>query len=99
VSIGDMNKSDTSRAAQITTETEKAFIPSHAVKARVNLRPSASLHTTPIAVLNVGTEVEYINKSDGWYFVNTRSHGKGWCSSEYLSPLLPRNRNPRLIDN
>ena len=89
VSIGDMNKSDTSRAAQITTETEKAFIPSHAVKARVNLRPSASLHTTPIAVLNVGTEVEYINKSDGWYYVNTQSHGKGWCSSDYLSPLLP----------
>jgi hypothetical protein len=99
VSIADMNKSDTSRVVQITTETEKAFIPSHTVKARVNLRPSASLHATPIAVLNVGTEVEYINKSDGWYFVNTRSHGKGWCSSEYLSPLLPRNRNPRLIDN
>jgi len=35
----------------------KAFIPTHTVKARVNLRPSASLHTSPIAVLNVGSEV------------------------------------------
>jgi hypothetical protein len=65
----------------------KVFIPTHTVKARVNLRPSASLHTTPIAVLNVGTEIEYISKSDGWYYVNTQSHGKGWCSSDYLSPL------------
>jgi len=68
------------------------FIPTHTVKARVNLRPSASLHTTPIAVLNVGTEVEYISKSDGWYYVNTQSHGKGWCSSEYLSPLSSTQR-------
>jgi hypothetical protein len=70
----------------------KAFIPTHTVKAKVNLRPSASLRTTPITVLNVGTEVEYISKSDGWYYVNTQSHGKGWCSSDHLSPLLPTQR-------
>jgi hypothetical protein len=91
-SASDMNESNASRAIQITTGTEKAFVPSHTVKARVNLRPSASVHTTPIAVLNVGTEVEYISNSDGWYYVNTRSHGKGWCSSDHLSPLLPTQR-------
>jgi hypothetical protein len=75
------------RAVQRTSETEKAFVPTHTVKARVNLRPSASLKSTPIAVLDVGTEVQYIRRSDGWYYVNTLSHGKGWCSSDYLSPL------------
>jgi hypothetical protein len=90
----EANESNVSRVVQTATETGEAFIPSHAVKARVNLRPSASLHTTPIAVLNVGTEVEYISKSDGWYYVNTLAHGKGWCSSEYLSPLSPAQRIP-----
>ena len=90
----ETNESNVSRAVQTATETGEAFIPSHTVKARVNLRPSASLHTTPIAVLNVGTEVEYISKSDGWYYVNTLAHGKGWCSSEYLSPLSPAKRIP-----
>jgi hypothetical protein len=88
----DMNESSASRVVDNAPEAVKVFIPTHTVKARVNLRPSASLHTTPIAVLNVGTEVEYISKSDSWYYVNTRSHGKGWCSSEYLSPLLPTQR-------
>jgi|GEM_PF-1169707 len=88
----DMNESSASRVVDNTTETGKAFIPTHTVKARVNLRPSASLHTTPIAVLNVGTEVEYISKSDGWYYVNTQSHGKGWCSSDFLSPLSSPQR-------
>jgi len=91
-SASDMNDSNASSVVNNAIETGKAFIPSHTVKARVNLRPSASLHTTPIAVLNVGTEVEYISKSDGWYYVNTQSQGKGWCSSEYLSPLLPTQR-------
>jgi uncharacterized protein YgiM (DUF1202 family) len=86
---GTIKESNVSRAVQTATETGEAFFPSHTVKAKVNLRPSASLHTTPIAVLNVGTEVEYISKSDGWYYVNTLTHGKGWCSSEYLSPLSP----------
>ncbi len=87
-----MPESADSSAIQISTETEEAFNPSHIVKARVNLRPSASLHTTPIAVLNIGTEVEYISKSDGWFYVNTQSHGKGWCSSDHLSPLLSTQR-------
>ncbi len=89
----DMNESNGSSANQITTEAEKAFVPTHIVKARVNLRPSASLNTKPIAVLNVGTEVEYISKSDGWYYVNTQSHGKGWCSPDYLSHLSSTQRN------
>ena len=67
--------------------TEQAFVPTHRVNARINLRPSTSVQTTPIAVLDVGTEVEYISETDGWYYVKTRSHGKGWCSSDYLSSL------------
>jgi hypothetical protein len=88
----EMNEPDAARANQTANEAEKAFVPSHIVKSRVNLRPSASLHTTPISVLDVGTEVEYIGRSDGWYYVNTRSHGKGWCSSSHLSPLLSTQR-------
>jgi hypothetical protein len=88
----DMNESGASRVVDNAPEAVKVFIPTHTVKARVNLRPSASLHTTPIAVLNVGTEVEYISKSDGWYYVNTQSHGKGWCSSDFLSPLSSTQR-------
>ena len=88
----DMNESIASRVVDNTPETGKAFAPTHTAISRVNLRPSASLNTTPIAVLNVGTGVEYISKSDGWYYVNTQSNGKGWCSSDYLSPLLPTQR-------
>ncbi len=69
-------------------ETERVFMPTHTVKDRLNLRPSASLSTTPITVLKVGVQVEYISETDDWYYVNTQSHGKGWCSSDYLSPLL-----------
>jgi hypothetical protein len=67
--------------------TEQAFVPTHRVNARINLRPSTSVQTTPIAVLDVGTEVEYISETDGWYYVKARSHGNGWCSSDYLSSL------------
>jgi Bacterial SH3 domain len=88
----DMNDSSASSVVDNAPEAVKVFIPTHTVKARVNLRPSASLHTTPIAVLNVGTEVEYISKSDGWYYVNTQSHGKGWCSSDFLYPLSSTQR-------
>ena len=73
----------------MTSKAVKAFIPTHTVRAKLNLRPSASLDTTPIAVLKVGSEVEYIREADGWYYVNTQLHGKGWCSSEYLSSLSP----------
>jgi hypothetical protein len=78
-----------SSASHTIPEAEKAFVPTHAVNARINLRPSPSSNTTPIALLNAGSEVEYISETDGWYYVNTQSHGKGWCSSEYLSPVSP----------
>ena len=78
-----------SRSTHMTSEAVKAFVPTHTVRAKLNLRPSASLDTTPIAVLKVGSEVEYIREADGWYYVNTQFHGKGWCSSEYLSSLSP----------
>jgi hypothetical protein len=89
VSTSDMNESDASGVVHTAPETEKAFVPTHRVNARVNLRPSASLNTTPITVLKIGTEVEYLRKADDWYYVNTQLHGKGWCSSDHLSPLLP----------
>ena len=76
-----------SRSAHMTSEAVKALVPTHTVRARLNLRPSASLNTTPITVLKVGSEVEYIKEADGWYYVNTQLHGEGWCSSEYLSSL------------
>jgi hypothetical protein len=82
-------ESTASRSPQITTEAGREFVPTHIAKARVNLRPAASLNTTPVTVLDAGTKVRYIRESDGWYFVNTPSHGKGWCSSEYLAPLSP----------
>jgi hypothetical protein len=81
-----------------TAETEKSFVPTHIVKARINLRPSSSLDTMPIAVLEVGTKVEYIGKMDDWYYVNTQFQGKGWCSSEYLSPLSPPLNLPTTDD-
>ncbi|MEJ2094819.1 MAG: SH3 domain-containing protein, partial [Gammaproteobacteria bacterium] len=68
-------------------KTEAVFTPTHTVNANLNLRTSPSLSSAPIAVLKAGSKVSYINEKDGWYFVNTRSHGEGWCSSEYLSPL------------
>ena len=85
----DMKEPNTSRVVHMTSEAVKAFVPTHTVKARMNLRSSSSLDTTPIAVLKIGSEVEYIREANGWYYVNTQFHGKGWCSSEYLSPLSP----------
>jgi hypothetical protein len=85
----DSNDSTTSTVMGNTQESGKTFIPTHTVNTRVNLRPTASLNTKPIAVLNIGTKVEFISKSDNWYYVNTQSHGKGWCSSKYLSKLSP----------
>ena len=86
----DEDSSDTSSVDNSPHETEQAFIPTHTVNARINLRPSTSVNTKPVAVLNIGTEVEYISETDGWYYVNTRLHGKGWCSSDYLSALTTR---------
>lgn len=73
--------------AHTTHETEEEFTPTHTVKTKINLRPAASLSTTPITVLKVGTQVEYISEIDDWYYVNTKSSGTGWCSSSYLSAL------------
>jgi hypothetical protein len=88
-SVSDINESNASTAVQVATAAQKPFIPTHTVKARLNLRPSATLNSRPIATLKVGTEVQYISQSGGWDYVNTRLHGKGWCSSDYLSPVLP----------
>ena len=83
----DEDNPDNPRVDNTEHATEQAFFPTHRVNARINLRPSTSVQTIPIAVLDIGTEVEYISETDGWYYVKTRSHGKGWCSSDYLSSL------------
>jgi hypothetical protein len=67
--------------------SDKTFIPTHVVMSRLNLRTSASLDDVSIGVLRTGTEVSYIDESNGWYYVDTKQLGKGWCASEYLSPL------------
>ncbi len=77
-----------SGAAHTIPDTAGVFTPTHSVQAMLNLRPSASLNTTPITTLKVGSKVEYINEVDDWYYVNTQTHGKGWCASSYLAPLL-----------
>ena len=87
-SVSDINESNISRATRLASETIKNFIPTHTVKVRLNLRPTATLNSRPITTLRVGTEVQYISQSDGWDYVYTRLHGKGWCSSGNLSPLL-----------
>jgi hypothetical protein len=81
-----------SRASDPTNRAEQSFIPTHSVKAKLNLRPAMSLDTRPIAVLQAGTEVQYIHGDGNWFYVNTEKHGKGWCASEYLSPLPPAQR-------
>jgi uncharacterized protein YgiM (DUF1202 family) len=80
---------DASTSADMIPEAVKAFVPTHTVRANLNLRPSPSLNTEPITVLKAGSEVEYIKEDDGWYYVNTQLHGKGWCSSKYLTSLSP----------
>lgn len=89
----DMKEPDTSSVVHPAPDAVTVFVPTHIVKTRLNLRPSSSLSTTPIAVLKVGSEVEYIREADGWYYVDTPLHGKGWCASEYLSPLPPAQQN------
>ena len=78
---------DNSSITNSRQETEIAFVPTHTVKTRLNLRPSTSLDEAPIALLDTGTKVRYIDEDDGWYYVDTASHGKGWCASEYLAPF------------
>ena len=82
----------TSQAAGVTdrvAKEDKTFIPTHVVKTRLNLRTSTSMADAPIGVLNTGTKVSYIDEANGWYYVDTERLGKGWCASEYLSPLPP----------
>ena len=78
---------DTSDITISQQEAEITFIPTHTVKTRLNLRSSTSLDEAPIALLGAGTKVRYIDEEDGWYYVDTALHGKGWCASEYLSPF------------
>lgn len=78
---------DTSGITNSQQEAEIGFVPTHTVKTRLNLRPSTSLDEAPIALLGAGTKVRYIDEEDGWYYVDTELHGKGWCASEFLSPL------------
>ncbi len=82
----DVIKHDSPNVADLLPGTDDAFIPTHTVTSRLNFRPSGSLDATPITTLPAGTEVEYIREDDGWYYVNTELHGKGWCAAGYLSP-------------
>ena len=66
---------------------EEGFTPTHTVVTKLNLRPSASLNTTPLGILPPGTKVEKISENGDWYYVNTEAGETGWCSSDYLSPL------------
>ena len=77
----------TSESQDSAAASATAFIPTHVVKTRLNLRTSRSLDNAPIGILNTGTEVRYIDEVNGWYYVDTRQLEKGWCASEYLSPL------------
>lgn len=77
----------TSESQDSAAASATAFIPTHVVTTRLNLRTSRSLDNVPIGILNTGTEVRYIDEVNGWYYVDTRQLGKGWCASEYLSPL------------
>jgi hypothetical protein len=65
-----------------------AFVPTHRVIERVNLRPNPSTDRPVIATLKVGSEVQYLRESGDWYFVKTESDGDGWVASEYLSSGL-----------
>jgi hypothetical protein len=73
--------------AAAPTQTTQEFRPTHRINARLNLRPSASLKTVPVSVLETGTRVEYISEVDDWYFVSTESGQQGWCASGYLDSL------------
>ena len=79
--------SQTSGATDSASANETAFIPTHVVKTRLNIRTSTSLDDAPIGVLSTGTKVSYIDEADDWYYIDTEQLGKGWCASKFLSPL------------
>jgi hypothetical protein len=82
----------------LSSNAGNPFTPTHSVLTNLNLRPSASLDSTPIAILSVGSKVEYMHESGDWYFVNTEGHGKGWCASWYLAPLKPPSTPSKTTD-
>lgn len=86
-SIFDTLEPAAAGTAPAAHDTGMEFIPTHTVKTRLNLRPSASVKTTPITLLAAGTPVEYISGTGDWYYVNTEASGQGWCSSSYLSSI------------
>ena len=65
----------------------EGFTPTHTVVTKLNLRPSASLNTTPLGILSPGTKVQKISENGDWFYVNTEAGETGWCSSDYLSSL------------
>jgi uncharacterized protein YgiM (DUF1202 family) len=85
--VFNLANSQASGVTDSAAKSDKTFIPTHVVKDRLNLRSSKSLDDAPIGVLSTGTEVSYIDEANGWYYVDTEQLGKGWCASEYLSPL------------
>jgi len=85
--VSTVANSQASGVADSAAKIDETFIPTHVVNSRLNLRTSISLDDAPIGVLSTGTEVSYIDEENGWYYVDTEPLGKGWCASEYLSPL------------
>jgi len=87
--VSTLAASQASGIADSAATSAKTFIPTHVVKSRLNLRSSTSLDDAPIGVLSPGTVVSYIDEASSWYYVDTEQLGKGWCASEFLSPLSP----------
>jgi hypothetical protein len=85
--VTSMADSQASGVTDSAAKSDNTFIPTHVVKTRLNLRTSISLDDAPIGVLSTGTKVSYIDEANGWYYVDTERLGKGWCASQYLSPL------------
>ena len=84
----DMPAVEAEAPEPVLAAVDEALIPTHSVSSALNLRPSASMDTVPVAVLPAGTPVRKISESGDWYYVDAGMHGKGWCFSRYLSPLL-----------
>ena len=78
-------------------QIDEMFTSTHTVNARLHLRRSASSESTALAVIEVGSRVEYISQDGDWYYVNVPSYGEGWCSSEYLSTLLENQQYASVI--
>ena len=88
-SARDFNKVRASSDVHGRSETKEPFVATHTVNAKLNFRSAASLKSKPIAILKAGTEVQFLRELDRWDYVSTQSHGEGWVSSKYLSPIFP----------